>query len=377
MSAQNPDLETTLNATAKELLAAASFTPYPFKAPSAWLGHLPFASWITRIFKPATFVELGSHRGHSYFTFCQAVQESSLTTQCYAVDTWQGDEHAGNYDEEVYIDVNHHNQTHYAGFSHLLRMTFDDALSHFSDGSVDLLHIDGLHTYDAVKHDFDTWLPKLAPGAVVLFHDTNVRERGFGVWKLWEELQIRYPSNMEFLHSHGLGVLQLNSAAGPKKLVWLDASLSEKEQLKKYFSALGARQLEQFDSINFTHNLMLSRQREEDLFSRLEALHKHSILLNAHIANLESKRLENLEKIDELMHQLSASQAEINISQTEINTLRQSTSWRLTAPFRALSNFIPAPIKKHGRRLIKAIYCALTPWNIPARIKHIKQRNSK
>ncbi len=339
-----------------ELLAVASFSPYPFKAPSAWLGHLPFASFLMRIFKPTTFVELGSHRGHSYFSFCQAVLEAGLATKCYAVDTWQGDEHAGNYGEEVYIDVNHHNQTHYAGFSHLLRMTFDDALFHFPDGSVDLLHIDGLHTYEAVKHDFDTWLPKLAPGAIVLFHDTNVRERGFGVWKLWEELQARYPDNMEFLHSYGLGVLQLSGAVESKKMVWLDAHLAEKELFNKYFSALGARQSEQFELANFTHNLMLSRQREEDLFSRLEALHKHSILLNAHITNLESQIGDQLGKIE---------------------ALQQTTSWRVTAPLRSLLSVIPVPIKKHGRRFFKAIYWALTPWNIPSRIKHIMRRNLK
>lgn len=346
-----------------ELLAAASFTPYPFKAPSAWLGHLPFASFLTRIFKPTTFVELGSHRGHSYFSFCQAVAEAGLATRCYAVDTWQGDEHAGNYGEEVFIDVNQHNQTHYAGFSHLLRMTFDDALGHFPDGSVDLLHIDGLHTYEAVKHDFDTWLPKLASGAIVLFHDTNVRERGFGVWKLWEELQARYPSNMEFFHSYGLGVLQLNGALESKKMVWLDAPIAEKDLLNKYFSSLGVRQSEQFDLANLTHNLMLSRQREEDLFSRLEALHKHSILLNGQLTDLESQKIDQLGKINALMRDNEA--------------IRQSTSWRLTEPFRAVLNIIPSPMKKYGRKLIKAIFWVLTPWNIPSRIKHIKQRNSK
>ena len=364
-----------------ELLEVASFQPYPFKTPSAWLGHLPFAAWLMRTFKPTTFVELGSHRGHSYFSFCQAVQESNFTAQCYAVDTWQGDEHAGNYGEEVFNDVNHHNQTHYAGFSQLLRMTFDEALDHFPDGSVDLLHIDGLHTYEAVKHDFDTWLPKLASGAVVLFHDTNVRERGFGVWKLWEELQARYPDNMEFLHSHGLGVLQLNGALESKRLFWLGAPLAEKESLKKYFSALGARQSEQFDLANFTHNLMLSRQREEDVFSRLEALHKHSILLNAHIAAIESQcesqrlaiesqRVANLAQVDKLAQSLSVSEA-------ANNALQQSTSWRLTAPLRRVMNIIPAPIKKHGRRIMKAVYWILTPWNIPSKIKHIRARNSK
>lgn len=353
-----------------ELLATASFQPHPIKAPSAWLGHLPFANWVMRTLKPANFVELGSYAGHSYFSFCQTVKEASIPCKCYAVDTWQGDEHAGNYGEEVYLQVQMRNQENYANFSHLLRMTFDDALSHFSDGSIDLLHIDGLHTYEAVKHDFDTWLPKLAPGAVVLFHDTNERKQGFGVWKLWEELQALYPSNMEFLHSHGLGVLQLSGAAESKRLSWLEAQPSEKESLKKYFSALGARQLEQFDSASFTHNLMLSRQREEDIFFRLEALHKHSMLLNQHIVNIESQLTENIQKLNKQSQELSTSQA-------ALQDLQQSASWRLTAPLRIVLNVTPSPIKKHGRRLIKALYWVLTPWNIQSKIKHIKQRNSK
>ena len=211
------------------LLNVATFSPKSLEIPNAWVGNLPFAAWFVQELTPKIFVELGTHSGNSYFTFCQSVAESGGATKCYAVDTWQGDEHAGQYEDHVFNKVNAHNQKHYAEFSQLLRMTFDNAIDLFADGSVELLHIDGLHTYEAVLHDFESWMPKLAPGAVVMFHDTNVRERNFGVWKLWAELQARYPNNLEFAHSHGLGVLQLNDAPEEKKLHWLRPGYSEKQ----------------------------------------------------------------------------------------------------------------------------------------------------
>ena len=229
------------------LITAASFVPNSLQSPDAWIGHLPFAGWVIQDISPEIFVELGTHSGNSYFSFCQSVVEAGISTKCYAVDTWRGDEHAGQYGEEVFAKVNAYHQEHYAGFSRLLRMTFDDAVTYFADKSIGLLHIDGLHTYEAVRHDFETWLSKLAPGAVVMFHDTNVRERDFGVWKLWKELQAHYPNNLEFVHSHGLGVLQLNSAPENKQLQWLRPNAPEKLRLINYFAALGSRQVERFE----------------------------------------------------------------------------------------------------------------------------------
>ncbi len=222
------------------LLRTASFLPQSVNYPATWIGHMSFASWLMQVVSPGVFVELGTHCGDSYFSFCQSVHENNLDTKCYAVDTWQGEKHTGFYSEKIYTAVNAHNNEHYSKFSRLLRMTFDEAVSYFADESIELLHIDGLHTYKAVRHDFETWLPKLAPGAIVLFHDTIVRERGFGVWQLWEELQKDFPLNLEFVHSYGLGVIQLPNGPSEKRLDWLMPNAPEKPILRDYFQALGS-----------------------------------------------------------------------------------------------------------------------------------------
>lgn len=191
------------------IIKAVTFQPNWLKEPYSWVGHIPFAAWLVRSVKPRVYVELGTHTGNSYFSVCQASKEYQTGTKCFAVDTWQGDAHAKKYGEEVFEMVQQHNFENYADFSNLLRMTFDKALDQFEDGSVDLLHIDGLHTYEAVRHDFETWLPKLAPGGIVMFHDTNVFKEDFGVWKYWGELKEQYSDHIEFKYSHGLGLIQI------------------------------------------------------------------------------------------------------------------------------------------------------------------------
>ena len=114
-------------------------------------------------------VELGTYNGVSYTAFCQAVFREQLGTHCLAVDTWAGDAQASCYDETVYEDFRAFHDERYAAFSMLLRCTFDEALLHFGDGSVDLLNFDGLHTYDAVCHDLDICLPKISQHGLLCF----------------------------------------------------------------------------------------------------------------------------------------------------------------------------------------------------------------
>ncbi len=207
---------------------------------TAWGEHIPFAMYLISALRPRVLVELGAYRGVSYCAFCQAVKSLKIETKCYAVDTWKGDEHAGILEQGVLAKLRGHHDPLYADFSRLVQSTFDEALEHFADNSIDLLHIDGFHTYEAVKHDFETWLPKISKCGIILFHDINVRERGFGVWKFWSELTEKY-RNFTFLHGHGLGVLAVGDEI-PEDLQNLFAA-SEKETIliRDFFHQYGSR----------------------------------------------------------------------------------------------------------------------------------------
>jgi GT2 family glycosyltransferase len=225
------------------LLPAPSFVyevPELLTGVTSWHGLIPFAFALVHWHQPQVFVELGTHKGDSYCAFCQAVDRLGLNTACYAVDTWQGEEHAGFYDASVLDELRGYHDSRYSRFSRLLQMTFDDALGYFGDGSIDLLHIDGLHTYDAVKHDFKTWLPKLSHRAIVLFHDINVRERNFGVWQFWAELKQNYPA-LEFNFSNGLGILAAGQdlSAPMRELFAMDTETLAR--VSQYFYVLGER----------------------------------------------------------------------------------------------------------------------------------------
>lgn len=50
------------------------------------------------------------------------------------------------------------------------------AAHYFKDSSVDLLFVDGLHTYDGVMADLEIWFPKVTSGGILMFHDYGCRK---------------------------------------------------------------------------------------------------------------------------------------------------------------------------------------------------------
>ena len=80
---------------------------------------------------------------------------------------------------------------------------------------VDFLFIDGDHTYEGVKRDFEMYSPLVKEGGIVAFHDIvkHTVESGCEVNKFWDEIKHDYES-IELIGdkkqtSAGIGIIYL------------------------------------------------------------------------------------------------------------------------------------------------------------------------
>ncbi|QOD93247.1 class I SAM-dependent methyltransferase [Chryseoglobus sp. 28M-23] len=287
------------DATTNDWRDCTSYWEPPHIVPSAWIEHTPFAYWLMNALRPAVVAELGTHYGFSYFVFSEAARRLGLDTRVFGIDTWQGDDHAGFYSDEVYNAVAKINKTDYSTVGSLLRCTFDDALDEFEDGSIDLLHIDGRHGFEDVRHDFSTWLPKLSDSGVIIMHDIAARRPGFGVWQYWEEILREYPSAFGFEHGFGLGVVPVGHHQRPELEGFFRAAAQNPAEIRDWYSTVGGR-----------------------IGARAEA--------NAKVR----RALDRIEARAQTDARAIASLTE------ERDALLASTSWRITRPMRALGGMI-------------------------------------
>jgi len=235
----NSDAMPSMTTALSPWASAASWWTPTHLVESGWIEHAPFAAWLIDVLRPSTIVELGTHNGYSFFTFCEAAQRLEAQARLYGIDTWKGDDHAGFYDETVFTEVNAIRESRYADNAVFLRGYFDDFVDTFATASIDLIHIDGRHSYEDVRHDYESWLPRLSPHGIVLFHDIAVKDRDFGVWKLWEELASGTAS-FSFQHGHGLGVLAPGSAPTALNPLF-DAAGEQLAEIRSFYEHLGGR----------------------------------------------------------------------------------------------------------------------------------------
>jgi hypothetical protein len=166
--------------------------------PTAWTDHIIFAQWIVNKQQPEVIVDLGVAFGYS--SFCFGLPKIG---KIYGIDTFEGDPMSGynntfDYVKQKRKELNMNNITFIKGYFGLVAKQWEKP--------IDILHIDGFHTYNAVKNDYDTWSKFVKDNGVILFHDTCVPH--YGVCQLFDEISL---PKTNFTCSHGLGVVSKNS----------------------------------------------------------------------------------------------------------------------------------------------------------------------
>jgi GT2 family glycosyltransferase/glycosyltransferase involved in cell wall biosynthesis len=359
-----------------------------------WSMHLPFAYDLMREFRPSSFVELGVYKGESYFTFCQSAAENGVAVLCYGIDTWQGDPQTGFYGPAIGHDVATHN-TQYATFSQLITATFEDAVKDFPDGSIDLLHIDGAHRYADVKGDFESWCTKLSQRGIVLFHDVMVRDREFGVSRLWTEIAGAGQSFL-FPFGHGLGVWSASvTRKGDSKFVRKLFRSDPREQsliIERYAAAGAAlslwaegQQLRQTET-QLQHAIVTLQDTETKL--QTESDHKSELLDYAAqrdqakeklIAQLERQSRDRVDQLTaDLNRQLWATKKLARLLddvEDAARRLRSSRRWRIANPFAALKAILRNKPELLGYGHLDKIVSDYSKWcSDHSELKRIEER---
>ena len=168
---------------------------------SAWKGHRRFAEWLVHRTKPKVIVDLGVDFGYSTFVWATAGAEHG--TEVFGIDMFEGDPQTGV--RNTFDAVKKTAADHKLDNLTVLRADFA-SVAQLWCRFVDILHIDGFHSFEAVSSDFANWSPHVGKDGVILFHDTAVQE--YQVKDFFATLPKDHC--FEFFHSFGLGVYTKN-----------------------------------------------------------------------------------------------------------------------------------------------------------------------
>lgn len=116
----------------------------------------------------AVFVEIGSYLGASACFLAAAAKELGGGSKVYCVDTWLNEGMTEGLRDtwEEFVS----NTRPYARWIVPLRGHSEDIAKGFGE-AIDLLFIDGDHSYEGCRRDISAWLPYLREGGIVVLHD--------------------------------------------------------------------------------------------------------------------------------------------------------------------------------------------------------------
>ena len=206
----------TLNAKAllDELFSSRSILPVLYKPIQIKWEVKKLLEILARI-KPRCILEIGTARGGTLFSWTRVASDDALII---SVDL-PGGPFGGGYPilkGLTYKFFARGNQkiVLIRGDSHDIK-TLEKVKKILGDKKLDFLFIDGDHSYEGVKRDFEMYAPLVREGGIIAFHDIvpGPSEYVGGVPKFWQELKEKFGGKvLEIVYDwsqggYGIGVI--------------------------------------------------------------------------------------------------------------------------------------------------------------------------
>jgi len=161
---------------------------------------------LVNAIKPKTVLEIGTAMGGTLFLLSRFSSSKALLI---SMDLLSDDISSRNFDFYKKIARSRQSIVFLEGDSHK-RLTLEKVEKILKDRKVELLFIDGDHSYEGIKKDFKMYSPLVKSGALVCFHDIvpgDPKKVG-GVPEFWKEIRERYETQeiVENWNQAGYGI---------------------------------------------------------------------------------------------------------------------------------------------------------------------------
>lgn len=164
-----------------------------------------------RALNPQAVLEIGTHRGGTLYLWARLARPDAILI---SIDL-PGGKFGGGYSPfraPIYRKFAQEGQK-----LHLLRAnshspaTLKEARRLLSGRALDLLFIDGDHTFEGARKDWEMYAPLVRPGGLVVFHDVAGNYEDTQVKAFWDSIKTGYTHREYLVHPNGLygiGVLE-------------------------------------------------------------------------------------------------------------------------------------------------------------------------
>jgi hypothetical protein len=203
------------------------------------MDHAAFVYDIVEALRPRLVVDVGAGAGIATAAACQSMRDHDVGGLVYGIDSWSDDDGKSENDPARWADLNGFLRAHFRGVAYLMRMPTRDGPGHFTDGSVGILRLNVARTDGLLAPLVEAWLPKLAPGGVLVCPGVNDEKQPTLADEWKREVEGR--GGCTFPHGGGLGLFSApgdGGSAPATELIEFLASLDsgDREALARFYA---------------------------------------------------------------------------------------------------------------------------------------------